>query len=129
MEALQQDSAGRTPATAAVRARPPRAQHRSSTGRLRGPAREREHGGLDHLYLSEMAARTVLTAQREVELGREIAAGEHRVLDGLVRSPTGAGALAALAVALSAGAIDVRDILLNPDEAGLDLSVVQSSII
>jgi RNA polymerase primary sigma factor len=90
--------------------------------------RPREHTDLDSVYLNEMARRTVLTPEQEVELGREIASAEHAILHGLFCAPSGARALSALASELEAGTVDVKDVLLNPDEEGLDLERTRANV-
>jgi RNA polymerase primary sigma factor len=76
---------------------------------------------VDALYLSEMAASRVLTAEQELELAKRIITAEHTLIEALVRAPSGARAFGQLADDLATGNIDVRAILLNPDQAGLDL--------
>lgn len=88
--------------------------------------RERQDGGdLDSMYLSEMAASTVLTPQQEIELGQRIVASEHALLDALVSAPSGARMLARIGNELERGDIDMRDVILNPDQEGLDLPAVR----
>lgn len=120
-------------------ARPPKRVARGR-GRLetetRGrPPRPRRNGGerrealdLDGLYLTEMASSTVLTAEQEVELARNIAAQKRAVLEAIVQSPAGAAGLVRLGRDLAEGAVDVRDALLNPDQEGLDLVAVRSKL-
>jgi RNA polymerase primary sigma factor len=87
------------------------------------PTRARRHdrADLDTLYISEMARSTVLTAEQEVELGRRVVASEQAILEALVRAPSGSRALSALGAELAAGRLDVKALLLNPDQEGLDL--------
>lgn len=99
---------------------------RARVSRGRRPARERsERGDLDSLYLTEMAASTVLTPQQEVELGQRIAAAERALLDAIVLSPSGARTLVEVGDELERGALDMRDVILNPDQEGLDLVAVR----
>lgn len=103
-------------------ARSPRVQ----TSRRRQTTPERgERIDLDGLYLREMATSTVLTAEQEVELARNIANESRSILVELVRAPTGAAGLARLGSDLSHDSIDIRDVLLNPDQDGLDLPAVR----
>jgi RNA polymerase primary sigma factor len=76
---------------------------------------------VDSLYLAEMAASSVLTPEQEVQLAQGIIAAERSLIEALVRAPSGARALCGLAEELGGGRIDIRTILLNPDQAGLDL--------
>lgn len=120
-------------------ARPPKRVARGR-GRLetetRGrPSRPRRSAGerresldLDGLYLNEMASSTVLTAEQEVELARNIAAQKRAILDAIVRSPAGAEGLVRLGHELEEGKVDVRDALLNPDQEGLDLEAVRRKL-
>lgn len=68
-----------------------------------------------------MAESTVLTAAQELEIGERIAASERTILEALFASPAGARALLSLAEDLTVGRASVRDLLLNPDQADLDL--------
>jgi RNA polymerase primary sigma factor len=68
-----------------------------------------------------MAESTVLTAAQELEIGERIATSERTIIDALFSSPAGSRALAALADDLAAGRTSIRDVLLNPDQADLDL--------
>jgi RNA polymerase primary sigma factor len=77
------------------------------------------------MYLAEMAASTVLSPQQEVELGQRIAAAERSLLDAIVASPSGARTLVAIGDELERGALDLRDVILNPDQEGLDLAAVK----
>ena len=76
---------------------------------------------VDSMYLAEMAASSVLTPEQEVQLARRIVAAERALIEALVRAPSGARALCKLADELAGGKIDIRAIVLNPDQAGLDL--------
>ena len=85
-----------------------------------GPARDSV--GIDDLYLAEMAESSVLTAAQELEIGERIAASERTIFDALFASPAGARALGTLAADLEAGRATARDLILNPDQADLDMS-------
>lgn len=93
--------------------RPPRAR-RSATAR--------EGAGIDDLYLAEMAESSVLTAAQELEIGETIASSERTIFDALFASPAGARALGLLADDLESSRATVRDLILNPDQADLDLA-------
>ncbi|HVH42010.1 MAG TPA: sigma-70 family RNA polymerase sigma factor [Labilithrix sp.] len=68
-----------------------------------------------------MAESSVLTAAQELEIGERIAASERTIFDALFASPAGARALGTLAADLESGRAHVRDLILNPDQADLDL--------
>jgi RNA polymerase primary sigma factor len=68
-----------------------------------------------------MAESTVLTAAQELEIGERIATSERTIVEALFASPAGARALVSLADDLDAGRASTRDLLLNPDQADLDL--------
>jgi RNA polymerase primary sigma factor len=90
--------------------------------RARRSAHERTGAvDVDSLYLAEMAASSILTPEQEVQLAQRIIAAEKSLIEALVRAPSGAQALCRLAEELGAGRVDIRTILLNPDQAGLDL--------
>jgi RNA polymerase primary sigma factor len=99
---------------------PAEARDRSPRGR-----RFAEEGGpstpIDDLYLAEMAASAVLTAEQEIALGVRISRAERAILKALVDAPNGSRALVALSTELGGDRIDIRDVLLNPDQEGLDL--------
>lgn len=84
---------------------------------------------IDDLYLSEMAESSVLTAAQEVEIGQSIAACERLLYAAVYASPTGAGALAALADDLVHERAGIRDVLLNPDQQDLDLDTVAKDVV
>ena len=94
--------------------RPARAARRASEGR--------EGAGIDDLYLSEMAESSVLTAAQELEIGERIATSERTIFDALFASPAGERALGTLVEDLDAGRATVRDLILNPDQADLDIA-------
>lgn len=86
------------------------------------PAKERNAAkDLDDLYLAEMGKSTLLTPAKELEVGARITNAELTVLTALASSATGKRALSSLADQLERGDADIRDILLNPDQDGLDL--------
>lgn len=98
---------------------------RESPKRPARPARRvgqaRDGVGIDDLYLAEMAASSVLTAPQELEIGERIAASERAIFDALFASPAGALALGTLADDLDSGRASTRDLILNPDQADLDI--------
>lgn len=104
---------GRSRTTREAPKRPARAARRATP---------RDAVGIDDLYLSEMAESSVLTAAQELEIGERIAAAELTIFETLFDAPAGLRALGALADDLEAGRITIRDLLLNPDQAGLDLA-------
>ena len=108
------------PAAAPAPKRPARAARRVSP---------REGAGIDDLYLAEMARTSVLTAQQESEIGETIASAERSLFEALFKAPAGAKALTTLAHDLESGKSMARDLLLNPDEANLDLELVQKRLL
>lgn len=88
----------------------------------------REGAGIDDLYLAEMARTSVLTAPQEVEIGERIVHAERALFEALFQAPAGARALGELADDLASGKSIARDLLLNPDEANLDLEQVQKAL-
>jgi RNA polymerase primary sigma factor len=116
--AEESTTTGRAARPARKRGRP-RAEARP---RARRSAQDRvERAGVDTMYLAEMAASNVLTAAQEVELAREIVGAERSIVEAIVSAPAGVRTLATIADDLGAGRTDIRDLLLNPDEAGLEL--------
>lgn len=101
--------------------RPPRAARRTTT--------HREGAGIDDLYLAEMAESSVLTAAQELEIGETIAASERSIFDALFDSPAGSRSLGLLAEDLELGRAHVRDLILNPDQADLDLDQTGSALL
>jgi len=90
--------------------------------RARRATHERaENVDVDSLYLAEMGTTRVLTVEQEVALAREIIAAERTLIEALVSAPSGARALSDLAVRLDAAHVDLKTILLNPDQADLDI--------
>lgn len=82
----------------------------------------------DDRYMAELATSTVLTAEAELRLARDIAKAESDLLEAIVRSETGARRLAVLATELDGGAASVKNVLLNPDEEGLDMDGVTARL-
>jgi RNA polymerase primary sigma factor len=122
-----QAAASRSAASAASRGetRTRKARERAEH-EVRPRARRANHGrvgpaDVDSIYLAEMAASSVLTAEQEVELAQHIVSAERALIDGLVRAPAGARALQELGERLASGSTELRTILLNPDQAGLDM--------
>ena len=68
-----------------------------------------------------MAESSVLTAAQETEIGQDISASERSLFQALFEAPAGARALGVLAQDLASGKVTARDILLNPDQAELDI--------
>ncbi len=95
------------------------AKRPARSARRVGPTRD--NVGIDDLYLAEMAESSVLTAAQELEIGERIAASERTIFDALFASPAGARALGTLAADLEAGRATARDLILNPDQADLDI--------
>ncbi|HSO40125.1 MAG TPA: sigma-70 family RNA polymerase sigma factor [Labilithrix sp.] len=87
----------------------------------RTPHERAEHADVDSLYLAEMGATRVLTVGQEVALAERIVAAERSMIAALVSAPSGARALDDLATRLDAHQLDLRNVLLNPDQADLDL--------
>lgn len=103
------------PVTAETKKRPARAARRVTPS----------HGaGIDDLYLAEMARTSVLTAAQELEIGEKIQHAERTLFESLFRAPAGAKGLASLANDLETGKANARDLLLNPDEANIDLEKI-----
>jgi RNA polymerase primary sigma factor len=112
-------SRGRAPAARAVETRRTYARRTPGTGTA--TTTQRESVGIDDLYLAEMASSSVLSAAQELEIGESISAAERGLLHALFAAPAGAVALAALGEDLASGRTALRDLLLNPDQADLDL--------
>ncbi|MDB4945654.1 MAG: polymerase sigma factor RpoD [Labilithrix sp.] len=125
-------SSGSTVETRTTRAAPARARLRVEhevRPRARRTAHERtDNMDVDALYLSEMAESSVLTADQEVEIAQVILAAERQLVEAIVRAPAGASELKGVLAALDAGQTDVRAVLLNPDQAGLDLPAADARI-
>jgi RNA polymerase primary sigma factor len=116
---------GASASSATVGPRKSRARERAEhevRPRARRTAHERTGSAdVDAMYLAEMAASSILTPEQEVQLARRIVAAERSLIEALVRAPSGARALCKLSHELTAGTIDIRAVVLNPDQAGLDL--------
>ncbi len=97
-------------------------------GRARRTLDRGDRPELDSIYLAEMTGRAVLTPAEEVDIGQRIVAAEHALLGALVASPAGRRALLALGEELACGQLDIRDLLLNPDEEGLELERVAARV-
>ena len=117
-----------TASSATVRTRKARVRGRAERverevrPRARRTAQERTGAvDVDSMYLAEMAASSILTVEQEVQLAERIVGAERTLIEALVRAPSGAAALCNLGAQLRSGNIDIRTILLNPDQAGLDL--------
>lgn len=80
------------------------------------------------MYLADMGRSALLTPDAEVRVAERIVAAERAIMEALVRSKSGAAALTRLGEDLERGAVDVRDVLLNPDEQGLDLDLARSDV-
>lgn len=106
---------------ARARARVARETPKRPTRAARRVGTTREGAGIDDLYLAEMAESSVLTAAQELEIGERIASAERTILDALFTCPAGTGALGRLADDLDAGRASARDLILNPDQADLDI--------
>jgi RNA polymerase primary sigma factor len=107
------------------RSRATTTSHEAAKKRVtRAPRRvgpNRDSAGIDDLYLNEMAASSVLTAAQELEIGERISTAERSIFEALFSAPAGVRALHALAADLDEGRATIRDLLLNPDQADLDL--------
>jgi RNA polymerase primary sigma factor len=114
-------------------ARPRKARGRERAEHEVRPRARRNHErtgavDVDSLYLAEMAASSILTPELEVQIAQQIIRAERAVLEAIARAPSGSLALARLAEALGAGRVDIRAILLNPDQAGLELDKVSEVV-
>lgn len=118
-----QSSRSSTPSRNArgARARAARETPKRPARTARRAGTPREGAGIDDLYLAEMAESSVLTAAQELEIGERIASAERSILDALFTCPTGIEALGKLADDLDAGRANARDLILNPDQADLDI--------
>jgi RNA polymerase primary sigma factor len=116
---------------------PSRVRKSRARGRLEHEVRPRARRGapersapidVDSLYLRDMADSRLLTAEQEVQLAERIITAERALIEALVRAPSGAAALARLDHELASGTLDVRTLLLNPDQAGLDFARVTDDL-
>lgn len=98
-----------------------RVEHEVRPRARRASSDQHERLDVDSLYLADMAASRVLTAPQEVHIAERIIVAERSIIEALVSAPSGSRALSHLATQLGAGLVDLRAILLNPDQAGLDL--------
>ncbi|OJY26745.1 MAG: hypothetical protein BGO98_06965 [Myxococcales bacterium 68-20] len=129
MEGVSQSKTQSSRSTPSRNARGARARARVARETPKRPAARaarrvgtaREGVGIDDLYLAEMAESSVLTAAQELEIGERIASAERTILDALFTCPAGTGALGRLADDLEAGRASARDLILNPDQADLDI--------
>ena len=108
---------GRDRARARVQREAPKRPTRTAGRRVSS----RDGAGIDDLYLSEMAESTILTAVQESEIGESIATAERALFASLFACPSGARALVDIADRLASGALPIRELLLNPDQADLDV--------
>jgi len=108
---------GRDRARARTQREAPKRPTRTASRRVTS----RDGAGIDDLYLAEMAESTVLTAVQEAEIGERIATAERALFASLFACPAGARALVAVADDLASGKLPIRELLLNPDQADLDV--------
>lgn len=69
-----------------------------------------------------MAESSVLSAAQELEIGERISGAERTIFEALFTSPSGARALGTLGDDLETGRATVRDLILNPDQADLNVA-------
>ncbi|UCD88383.1 MAG: sigma-70 family RNA polymerase sigma factor, partial [Desulfobacterales bacterium] len=86
---------------------PPPEPERDVFGRVTDPVK---------MYLREMGLVSLLSREDEVEIAKQIEAGEQEVLKALVQSATGVERIIGLADPLSKGEIRLRDVLRDVDE-------------
>ncbi|MBS2014503.1 MAG: sigma-70 family RNA polymerase sigma factor [Deltaproteobacteria bacterium] len=106
---------------ASRRGRAVRAEHDPRVRARRSAHERRGAADVDQLYLSEMAQSSVLTPEQEVIVAKTIVEAERAVIAALVSAPAGARALAVVHDELVLGSRDLKSVLLNPDQANLDL--------
>ena len=80
------------------------------------------------LYRADVGEEALLSAEEESNIGRAIAAAERGVIEALVQSSAGRVSLAELGRELESGEADVRTVILNPDEQGLDLRALRAHL-
>src|SRR5262245_20080029 len=98
---------------AAPRPAQPAATERRATGaRTGGPAPDAERA-----YLRQVARRTLLTREAEIDLGERIATGEREIARAALTSKPGVAHVLALADRLAAGEMRVRDLVRLDAEA------------
>lgn len=120
--ALSSTARGSSPTVGARKSRArERAEHEVRPRSRRASHERTGSADVDSMYLAEMAASSILTPEQEVQLARQIVAAERSLIEALVRAPSGARALCKLSHELAEGKIDIRALVLNPDQAGLDL--------
>jgi RNA polymerase primary sigma factor len=85
-------------------------------------------GAIDALYLSEMAESSVLTPAQEHAIGESIASAEQDLFRALFSSPRGSRLLAELGDDLAESRRSIRELLLNPDQADLDLEATSERV-
>ncbi len=107
-----------------------RASPELRTARDRPQRGVRSDGDADalSLYRADVGAETLLTAEEEGEIARAITMAERALLDALVDSPAGRAELVAVGRDLEQHDIDIRTVVLNPDEQGLDLKAVDERV-
>jgi RNA polymerase primary sigma factor len=88
-------------------AAPPPEPERDVFGRVTDPVK---------MYLREMGLVSLLSREDEVEIAKQIEAGEQEVLKAVVQSATGVERIIRLADPLSKGEIRLRDVLRDVDE-------------
>jgi RNA polymerase primary sigma factor len=86
---------------------PPPEPERDVFGRVTDPVK---------MYLREMGLVSLLSREDEVEIAKQIEAGEQEVLKALVQSATGVERIIGFADPLSKGEIRLRDVLRDVDE-------------
>jgi len=94
---------------------------RDSRARAHRNDHHRHRPDADAAYFASMAETSVLDLEQEIGIARSIVSAERAVIAALVESPRGARVLADRHAALESGSLDIRTILLNPDQQGLDL--------
>ncbi len=92
-------------------------------------SRRADHADVDSLYLAEMAEAQVLTPERERCIAERLVTAERALLDAVVHAPSGCREISELVKQVVSGARDVRTMLLNPDQAGLDLDRARQQVL
>lgn len=98
------------------------------TARPRVEREARDPIDIDARYLHEMGARAVLTPPEELAIAQAIADAERAALRALVSAPASAKELARIGRAIGARELDPREVLLNPDEQGLDVEATLARV-
>jgi len=109
-------------------ARRGRAEHDVRPRARRVAHDRRDRMDVDAMYLAEMARSNILSAEQEVEIAQRIVGAERAIIEALVSAPAGARTFGKLEEELAAGSTDVRAVLLNPDQAGIDLPKIQETV-